>query len=277
MWMVGAVTSSLGEAFTVPHTHAVQCFLLARIYWRFFVLAVENCQGWFSTACAMGSKEQVHYSAWQYGMKQQSPDVGKTQLWTPHLHNSRLHTLLPHSHFPNRSGAAQGLARRCLWSSAGDGGSEGHGCQRPTSTPSGCFLSRDSLFQSHRRHSSLAAVASTVKGKEWVWSWKTFRLFSYHRTDTNNQFFMFVFRGSASFCLFGVCRNKRGITLILYRKVRCQSSWFAFSNTKLQTCSESFFEPVRMLVRELHIHPQSIPIGEHVVPQRANDAVETKC
>lgn len=105
-----------------------------------------------------------------------------------------LSRLLPHSQFPSWSGAAQGLARCRLWSSAGEGLREAWMPETdfyPERLPP---LSQLTLLESPQ--ALAAAVACTVKGKEWIWYWKTLWLFSYHHADTKNEFFISVFRGS---------------------------------------------------------------------------------
>lgn len=77
--------------------------------------------------------------------------------------NTTLNTALAQLHspdstdsFPIHNSPADPVQHR-VWHAAAFGvqrerGSERRGCQKLTSTPSASLLSRDSLFQSHRRH-----------------------------------------------------------------------------------------------------------------------------
>lgn len=159
---------------------------------RCLVVAVENYLGWFSAACATDSREQVHYSPWQSGMKQQSPDVCKTQFLKLHFYNSTLQTLIHVS--------PPGSLQHKVWHCATFGvqqerGSGRHSCQELTCLLRGSLLSCDPLFHSHRRH----LLQRAIKGNDWIRDLKTLKVFSYHQVGAKNQFFICIFRGSTCF------------------------------------------------------------------------------
>lgn len=173
-------------------------------------------------------------------MKQQSADVGKTQRWTLHIHDSAIQTPQTPSPFTfpqliqcsTRSGTLPPLEF------------SGRGAQRPWMPETDFYpewlspLSRLALPESPQ--ALAAAVACTVKGRSGSDTWKHCDCFLTITLTPRINFSFLCLEALQVFCLFGVCRNNRGFTLILCRRIKRPSSWFAFSNTKLQTCFESF-------------------------------------
>lgn len=159
------------------------------LYWLW-----KSCLGWFSAARAIGSREQVHYSAWQKGMKQQSP------MWAKHNAEhrtsttpafSRLHRLLPYSHFP----PADPMQRE-VWHTASIGVQWEKGLREawmPTLT------STRAAPSSLATHSSRVTAGAHCSCKEGIWNSKT--LWSFPLTSHWHQksIFYFVFRGYTSF------------------------------------------------------------------------------
>lgn len=124
---------------------------------------------------------------------------------TPHF---RLHGLLPHSHFPSRSDAAQGLARCLCWRSVGKLLRE---ARMPATDfyPRGSLLSRVSLFQSHRRRS---LQRTRFRGRRASGTLKHCDCFPTPSQWHQESIFHFVFGGYTGFlfflCVFGCWRNQ---------------------------------------------------------------------
>lgn len=128
-------------------------------------------------------------------MKQQSADTGKTRRSTPH------------SPFTPPPPQHKVLALRRLRRSAGEALGEAR-------VP-GTVLQAPPLPRLGSPSARWGGGPAAGKTSGLFFSF-SFLFFSRHHADTKNQFFIFVFRGSALFYLFGICRDNTSFFLILY-------------------------------------------------------------